>query len=81
MPRYKVMATVRYKDAYVDAKNAEEAVQIAENSNNFITVGDFQIHTDMTQRKRMNIILLIRLVRDIFCLLCWGQLIWPPAIP
>ena len=44
-----------YKDAYVDAKNAEEAVQIAENSNNFITVGgDFQIHADMTQEEKSN---------------------------
>ena len=50
MPRFKVMATEYiYKDAYVDAKDAEEAVQIAENSNNFITVGgDFEIHADMT---------------------------------
>ena len=50
MPRYKVMATEYiYKDAYVDAKDAEEAVQIAENLGNFIIVGgDFQIHADMT---------------------------------
>ena len=50
MPRFKVMATEYvFKDAYVDAKDADEAVQIAENLNNFITVGgDFQIHTDMT---------------------------------
>tara|TARA_A100001037_G_scaffold68856_1_gene61304 strand:+ start:88 stop:276 length:189 start_codon:yes stop_codon:yes gene_type:complete len=56
MPRYKVMATEYvYKDAYVDAKNAEEAVQIAENSNNFITVGgDFEIHADMTQEEKSN---------------------------
>ena len=46
MPRFKVMATEYiYKDAYVDAKDAEEAVQIAENSNNFTTVGgNFEIH-------------------------------------
>ena len=50
MPKYKVMATEYiYKDAYVDAKDVEEAVQIAENLGNFITVGgDFQIHADIT---------------------------------
>ena len=51
MPRYKVMATEYiYKDAYIDAKDAEEAVEIAENTGQgFITVGgDFQVHADMT---------------------------------
>ena len=50
MPRYKVMATEYiYKDAYIDAKDAEEAVQIAETWKNFVTVGgDFEIHEDMT---------------------------------
>lgn len=53
MPRFKVMATEYiYKDAYVDAKDEEEAVQIAENLGNFITVGgDFEIHTDMTMKE------------------------------
>ena len=52
MPRYKVMATEYvYKDAYVDATNAEEAVQIAENSNNFICWWGFSNSRNMTQEK------------------------------
>ena len=51
MPRYVVMATEYiYKDVYIDAKDAEEAIAKAEEDNvDWVTVaGDFEIHDDMT---------------------------------
>ena len=51
MPRYKVMATEYiFKDAIIEAKDAEEAIAKAEAYGvEWITVGgDFEIHEDMT---------------------------------
>jgi len=50
MPRYKVMATEYvYKDAYVDAKDAQEAYEKAKGDVDWKVVGgDFEVHADMT---------------------------------
>ena len=51
MPKYKVMATEYvFKDALIEAKDAEEAIAKAEEDNvDWVTVaGDFEIHDDMT---------------------------------
>ena len=50
MPRFKVMATQYvFKDAFIEAKDAEEATAKAEADGvEWITVGgDFEIHEDM----------------------------------
>jgi hypothetical protein len=51
MPKYKVMATEYvFKDALIEAKDAEEACEKAQADNvDWITVGgDWEIHADMT---------------------------------
>ena len=51
MPKYQVIATQYvYKDALIEAKDAEEAIAKAEEDNvDWVTVGgDFEIHEDMT---------------------------------
>ena len=51
MPKYKVMATEYvFKDAFIEAKDAEEATAKAEADGvEWITVGgDWEIHADMT---------------------------------
>ena len=51
MPKYKVMATEYvFKDALIEAKDAEEAYEKAQEDNvDWITVGgDWEIHEDMT---------------------------------
>ena len=51
MPRFKVMATEYvFKDAFIEAKDAEEATAKAEADGvEWITVGgDWEIHADMT---------------------------------
>jgi len=51
MPKYKVIATEYvFKDALIEAKDAEEAYEKAQADNvDWITVGgDWEIHEDMT---------------------------------
>lgn len=51
MPKYKVIATEYvFKDALIEAKDAEEAIAKAEEDGvDWITVGsDWEIHEDMT---------------------------------
>lgn len=51
MPKYRVMATEYvFKDALIEAKNAEEAYEKSQANNvDWLTVGgDFEIHEDMT---------------------------------
>ena len=50
MAMYKVMATEYiFKDALIEAKDAEEAYQKAQGNVNWVVVGgDFKIHEDMT---------------------------------
>ena len=50
MAMYKVMATEYiFKDALIEAKDAEEAYQKAQGNVNWVVVdGDFEIHEDMT---------------------------------
>ena len=49
MAMYKVMATEYiFKDALIEAKDAEEAYQKAQGNVNWVVVGgDFEIHEDM----------------------------------
>jgi predicted phosphodiesterase len=51
MPKYKVMATEYiFKDAFIEAKDAEEAYEKAQADNVDWTIvgGDWEIHEDMT---------------------------------